>query len=422
MDLSFSITRDAYLWIFIIFVLIATAVISGIYPAFYISSFNPVNHLQDKLKLGRSNLFSKTILTLQFGITALALFTGIAFIQNVKYQENFDLGYDGDYLIQVDLNHNYLDVFDNAMQRYPEIESVCKSVQGPFFNTRSLKYGEIRQEAKMNFLEMESFNTMGFRLLEGRSFELETEKTDEISSILVNREFIEESGLNEPVGKILIMSDSVPLTIIGVIENVLDEGVFTTEISPIFYRLVNDSCKAGGLWIRVAPENRQEVYQFLKDEWNNLVPDIPFFGIEGDIYTLASQHISKNILTISFFLALIAILLSAAGLYSQISLRIIHRTKEIGIRKVFGTTVSGVIKKLNYEFLVVLTIGSSVGTMAAYYLNGALMDSIWEYFTDLTALTFIMPVIIIFTISVITISGKVYFAATRNPAHSLRYE
>ena len=160
----------------------------------------------------------------------------------------------------------------------------------------------------------------------------------------------------------------------------------------------------------------------LKDEWNKLVPDRPFFGIEGNIFTEASQYISKKILTISFFLVLIATLLSVAGLYSQISLRIILRTKEIGIRKVFGASVPVIIKTLIYEFLVILTIGSIAGIMAGYYLNVALMDSIWEYFTDLTAITFIIPVISIFVVSVITISGKVYYAVTRNPVHSLRHE
>ena len=127
------------------------------------------------------------------------------------------------------------------------------------------------------------------------------------------------------MGKTLIMSDSIPLTIIGVVENLLDEGVFTTSISPIFYRLADDSCKASALWVRVAPENRQDVYQYLEDEWNKLVPDRPFFGIEGDIFSEASQYISKKILTISFFLVLIATLFSVAGLYSQIPGHLYHR-------------------------------------------------------------------------------------------------
>ena len=418
MDLSFSISKDPELWIFIIMVLITTAILAGAYPAFYISSFNPVNIFQDKLKLGGSNIFSKGILTLQYGITVLALFTGVTFIRNADYLDRFDIGYDGDHLLEV---HGE-DVYKNAIQSHPDIESISESIPGPFFNTMSITYQETRLEAKMNFLEMESFRTLGLRLVEGRPFEPETRRTDEISSILVNRKFIEESGINEPLGKTVIMSDSVPLTIIGVIDNLLDEGVFTTAISPIFYRLADDTYKASALWVRVAPENRQKVTQYLKDEWSKLVPDRPYFGMEGDVFMKASQYINTKILTIAFFLVLIAVLLSAAGLYSLVSLRIIHRTREIGIRRAFGASIPGVIRKLNFEFLVILAIGSIAGIVAGYYLNVALMDSIWEYFTNLTALTFITPLLMIFAVSFIIVSGKVYYAASRNPIHSLRYE
>ena len=422
MDLSFSVSKDPELWVFIIMTLIATAILAGAYPAFYISGFNPVNIFREKLKLGGSNIFSKGILTLQYGISVLALFTGVTFIQNADYLDGFDMGYDGDHLLEVTGEDIYLDVYKNAIQSHPGIESISESIQGPFFNTMSIRYQETRLEAKMNFLEMESFNTMGLRLAEGRSFEPGTRRTDEISSILVNRKFIEESGINEPLGKTVIMSDSIPLTIIGVLENLLDEGVFTTAIDPVFYRLADDTYKASALCIRIAPENRQKVTQYLKDEWSKLVPDRPFFQLEGDVFMLASKYINTKILSIALFLVLIAVMLSAAGLYSLVSLRIIHRNKEIGIRKIFGASIPGVIRKLNFEFLVILALGSLAGIVAGYFLNVALMDSIWEYFTNLTALTFIIPLLVIFAISFITVSGKVYYAAARNPIYSLRYE
>ena len=422
MDLSFSISKDPELWIFIIMALIATALLAGAYPALYISNFNPVNIFREKLKLGGSNIFSKGILTMQYAISVLALFTGLTFIQNADYLENFDMGYDGDYLLEVHGEDQFLDEYKNAIQSHPDIERISEYILGPFLNGRSITYHETRLEANMIYLEMESFHTMGLRLAEGRSFEPGTRRMDEISSILVNRKFIEESGINDPLGKTVIMSDSVPLTIIGVIDNRLYEGVFTTAIEPIFYRLADDTYKAGALYIRIAPENRQKVTQYLKDEWNKLVPDRPFSEWEGDVFMMASQYINTKILSIAIFLVLIAVLLSAAGLYSLVSLRIIHRTREIGIRKIFGASIPGVIRKLNFEFLVILAIGSLAGIVSGYYLNVALMGTIWEYFTDLTALNFIIPLLVIFAVSFITVSGKVYYAATRNPIHSLRYE
>lgn len=422
MDLSYSINKDPELWLFIIIALIATAFLAGAYPALYISSYNPVSIFREKLKLGGSNIISKAILALQYGIAVLALFTGVTFIQNADYLDGFDMGYDGEHLIEVHGGDKYLEVYKNAIQSHPDIESISESIQGPFFNTMSMRYQENIFEAKMKFLEMGSFHTLGLRLAEGRSFEPGTRRTDELGSILVNRKFIEESGISEAPGTMVIMSDSVPLTIIGVIDNQLDEGVFTTTVDPVFYRLADDSYESNALCIRIAPENRQKVTRYLKDQWNKLVPDRPFFEFEGDVFMEAAKYINTKILSIAFFLMLIAALLSAAGLYSLVSLRIIHRTKEIGIRKIFGASIAQVITQLNFEFLVILAIGYLAGIAAGYFLNVALMDSIWEYFTDLTILTFIIPLLVILAVSFVTVSAKVYYAATRNPIYSLRYE
>jgi putative ABC transport system permease protein len=421
-ELSYSITRDPELWGFIILALVVTAFLSGAYPAIYISSFNPVMIFQDKLMLGRSNIISKGILALQYSISVLALFTGAAFIENSEYLESFDMGYDADHLYEVHGENDNLELYRNAVQSNPDIVSVSKSMPGPFFKSRNIRYNETKFEANLHLLDLESFSTVGLRLTEGRPFEAETRKTDEMSSILVNRKFTEESGIDEPLGKTVMMSDTVPLTNIGVIENLLDEGAFTSAIPPIFYRLADENEKAGALCVRTAPENRQEVVEYLKVEWNRLVPDRPFLGVEGDIYKDVSNYINKKILTIALLLVIIAVIISAAGLYSQISLRIIFRTKEIGIRKVFGASIIDVMNTMNYEFLVILAVGSMVGITAGYFLNVALMEAVWEHFTRLTAGTFIVPVIIVVFISVITVSGKVYRAATRDPVRSLRYE
>ena len=274
----------------------------------------------------------------------------------------------------------------------------------------------------MHFLDMESFSTKGFRLFEGRPFEPETKKTDELSSILVNRKFVEELGIIEPVGKMVLMNDTLPLIIIGVLENLLDEGAWTTKISPVFYRLADSSYKTKALNLRIAPENRDGVIKHLEDEWAKLVPDSPFMGMEGDVFIEASQYVNNKIISIAVFLVLIALILSVAGLYSQASLRLVHRTKEIGIRKIFGATIPGVIKILNYEFLVILGPGVLVGLIVGYYANIALMDSIWEYFNYPRALSFIIPVLLIFAVSSLIVSAKVYYTASRNPVHALRYE
>ena len=421
-DLSLPLTGDPGLWLFLFLLLLVSAILSGAYPAFYISSFSPVHIFREKLKLGGGNIFARILLSLQFSLSILALFTGATLIQNAKYQKTFDQGYDGDLLFEVWIEQPYLEIYKNAIRKYPEIESVSEAISSPFFNQMVIKYGETEREAKICFLGMDTYHTMGLRLIEGRPFEAQTENTDERGAVMVNRKFVEEFGMIHPLGETLIMNDTIPLVIIGVIEDIMEEGVWSKGVAPTFYRLSGEGAPSPHLLVRSARGMQQDLIQSLETEWNKLMPDLPFLGVEGNIYMQAAQDTNKNVMQISIFLVLIATLLSAAGLYSQVSLGILRRTKEMGIRKIHGASALTIMLILNYEFLLLLCISSFLGLVAGHYTNMALLDKIWAYHTGTSSLTFILPVILFFAISVLTVWGKVSRAAIKNPLDALRYE
>lgn len=421
-SISFLPGKDSGLWSFFFLILLSTAFLAGAYPAFFIGSFNPQNIFQGNLKLKYGNWFSKILLVLQFSIASLALFTGAVFFQNTAYQKGFDMGIDGESLIEVHGEHPDLMLFKDAVQNLPGIKSISKSIPGSFFKARTLKNKDCTLEADMHLLELESFSCMGFRLIAGRPFEARTKASDEKGSIVVNRKFVEVSGLKEPIGASLIMNDSIPLSIIGIIENILDEGVFTSHIPPAFYRLANDSALASALCFRVSPDQREEIRNSLEEIWNMLHPDHPFLGIEGNIYAEVSAYINRNILVISLFLIFLAVLISVSGLYSMLSLVVIHRTKELGIRKIAGATTLDILKVLGKEFLFFMAAGFFLGLISAYYLNIRLMNTIWVYYTNITALEFILPILILSLISLAAVGGKLFYAARQNPADSLKYE
>jgi len=135
-----------------------------------------------------------------------------------------------------------------------------------------------------------------------------------------------------------------------------------------------------------------------------------------------AKGINKSIKEVQIFLALIATLLSLIGMYTLVSLSIINRTKEVGIRKVFGASIVGIMNNLNRNFMYILLIAAILGCVGGYYMSEMLMGSIWDHYLDINPVIFVYPVIFIFLISFITTGGKVYQAATRNPADSLRYE
>ncbi len=423
MDLSFSLSKDPELWIFLFLLLVVTALVAGAYPSFYISRFNPVNIFQDKLSIGGRNVLSRILITLQFAISVLALVSGIMFTQNANYQNNIYLGYDKDHIIAIPVsNTSYFEPYKNTIKSNPKIESVGESEEhiGWSMFSRPVNYNDIKLEVDMFDIGHGYFNTMGLRLIEGREFEPHLEKTDANGSIIVNQKFIEDFGISDPIGKTVKMNDTVPLYIIGVMENFFRNGVWT-KIEPTVFRLANKE-RLRMLTTRASPENLQDVYQYLEEEWKKMVPNYPFEGFYQEERMEEAKNINKSIKTVYVFLAVMALLLSAIGLHTLVSLSIIRRTKEIGIRKVLGASVQRIVRLLNNEFLLILIIASIIGTIGGYYSSIILMESIWDYFTDVTAITFIIPILLIFIISAITVGGKVIEAALRNPAESLRYE
>jgi ABC-type antimicrobial peptide transport system permease subunit len=423
LDISLSFREYPELWILLPLLLIITTLLAGAYPSFYISRFNPVYIFQDKLKIGSRNILSKILLTLQFMISVLALVSGIIFSRNARFQDNIYLGYDKDNIIAVPIrNHSHFIAFRDAVRTNPKIESVGESEEhiGNSSYNRSVEYQNIRFEVQLLDIGDDYFKTMGLKLSEGREFPPELAQTDKENSIIINKKFVEEFGIQNPVGQRIMMDDTVPLNIVGVMENIYLWGIWS-KIEPMILRRGYDA-RMRTLAVRASEKNLKEVNQFLEDQWQELVPNYPYSGFFQDDLMEEGRDINRNIKYIYIFLAFIATILSAIGLYTLVSLSIIRRTKEVGIRKVMGATIPRIFRILNREYLIILIIAAIGGSLSGYWLSNQMMDSIWDVFTDVTVFTFLVPVILIFGVATATMSWKIYAAASRNPTDSLRYE
>jgi len=423
LDISLSFKEYPELWWVLGVMLIITSILAGAYPSFYISRFNPVFIFQDKLKIGGRNILSKILLTLQFMISIMALASGFIFTENARFQDNIYLGYDKDNIIAVPINiASHFVAFRDAVSAYPMIERIGESEEhvgwGNF--SRSLEYQGHKKEVRALDIGDGYFHTMGFKLLEGREFPPDLKGNDTEKSIIVNQKFVEEFGLEEPVGEKIMMNDTVTLYIVGVMENIYLYG-FWAKIDPMFFRRGVDS-RMRTLAIRSSAENLEQVNDYLEEVWQDLIPNNPYGGMFQDDLMDEARDINKNIKVINIFLALIATILSTIGLYTLVSLSIIRRTKEIGIRKVNGAPIPRLIGILSKEYIIILLIACLAGNISGFYLSKMLIDSIWEVYSDISTTNFILPVILIFVIATASIGWKVYSAAKRNPAESLRYE
>jgi putative ABC transport system permease protein len=408
--------------IFLIGTLVFTALIAGAYPAFYISHFEPVSILKGKLKFGGTNLFTRILLGLQYSISLLAIIFAIAFYQNSVYQRNFDIGFNpNNVIIAYVENQNEFETYRNALLANKDVNSVAGSEHSVF----SAGYNDpIKFESKQ--IEVDIINvgddylkTIDLKLIQGRDFEKDSE-TDRKESIIVSKKLADKFGWENPIGKEVMWMDTVKLYVIGVVKDVYTNGLWR-ENEPLMIRYTTPD-KYSHVVVSMPIDKVKDVNAFMEAQWKQIFPNRLYNGRIINENTVESDTVNKNIVKMFGFLGLIALLLSATGLFTLVSLNIIKKLKEIGVRKVLGASIGNITRIINTEFVIILFIASVVGCGLSLLAVDALMASIWKYYQAATGVTFVVSVSTMFMISAIAIGYKVFSAASMNPVNTLRTE
>jgi ABC-type antimicrobial peptide transport system permease subunit len=222
------------------------------------------------------------------------------------------------------------------------------------------------------------------------------------------------------LGKEIVWRDSMKLFVVGVVKNVYTHGLWR-EMEPMMIRYIKPE-QYSQLIVSTRAENVPAINAHMKKEWSNVFPNRLYNGyILGSMLQEVSA-LNKSIMYGYAFLGVIAMILSATGLYSLLSLNIIKRMKEIGIRKIVGASVLNITRVVNTEFAIILTIASVLGSLAGYNWCNIIMSSIWKYYQGVNAWTFVIAIGLLFTVSFLTIAHKLFAVATMNPIDTLRDE
>lgn len=420
-DLELSFSSNPEIFIFLGGLLLFTAIIAGAYPSLYISKYQPVKILRGNLRVGGTSRFSKVLLGLQYMITALALISALSFYNNSNYQAAFDLGFSKDKLLSISVD-NQADrkSFRPLLEQMPEITTVASTFNrvGDWSYNRTLKNQQMEIESEMMDFTPEYFDLMDFEMIEGRFFDEQLQETERKKSIVVNEQLAREFGWDDPIGQVVSIDDSTKLTVIGVINDFYDEGFFD-KIEPTAIRLAREDVR---YYLLVKSDmDPVKLHDKLEKEWLKVAPNTPF-DAEYDDPVTSAEEVNANIMIVFQFLGIVALILSTIGLYTLVSLNVLNRIKEIGVRKVLGASIKQIIVLLNADFFWLIVISASIGALGAYFALDVLMGSIFEVYQPSTVITMLLPFMVLVVIAVSIASARILNTAVKNPVESLRYE
>lgn len=411
------------LYIFLLVLPFSTAIISGLYPALYISSFKPISILKGQTIFGSSNGFTRFLLIAQFSLSCLALIVGISLSENASFQQTFDYGYAINELavLPIDSASEYKTLI-NALKQNPRIISVAGTVNqiGEGSPVLKVQSGTTDVEATISAIGGEDYlATAGVKLVEGRHF-YSGKSLDQDASILVNQTLLTELNIKSPLGK-KIKVDSVWYSIVGVIADYNEAGLHG-KVPPIVLKAANpDDYKY--VTVRVNKTNILPVYKSIQDTWHQILPSKPFNGFLQSELIEKEIYMNEGFKSIAFFLAISTIILSASGIFALVSLNIIRRKKEMGMRKILGASIISIIGLINKDFIKLILVSVMIGSGLGFLLiDNLLFRYIYVYHPKIGAMPFILTLFIILFTSAITVGTVVYRAAIANPIKSLRTE
>lgn len=412
-------------WLIAIGFVFFTAILAGSRPAFYLSSFNPVEVLKGKVSTSRSSEWSRRILVItQFGCSIALIISTVVIYRQIQYAKNRPTGYNVDRLLLTDFNtdlHTNYTALRNELLQSGLVQSVTTSNSpatehdgtGTLENWPGKQPGETAQVAYIGISE-NYFHTLGIGMSEGMEFG----GAADTASMILNEAAVKRLHLKDPLNQLFIF-DKQRIRVKAVVKNSLMGSAFSSVNPTIYYY---EPRWWTFLIYRLSPHvETHEAMEKLAKIFNKYAPSFPYSYRFADEDYNKKFRLEELVGKLSGIFATLAIFISCLGLFGLAAYVAEQRTKEIGVRKVLGASVFSLWQLMSKDFVALVFVSLLVAIPAAYYFMHNWLQG-YEYHTQLSWWIFAVTAIAAILIALITVSFQSIKAAMMNPVKSLRSE
>jgi putative ABC transport system permease protein len=402
-------------------IFLLTGLLAGFYPALVLSGFNPVQSLYNRNQYAGKNYLSKGLVILQFTLATFLIISTITIYSQFNYLMNFDLGYNDKDVVSISaqgIDGTKMPLFKTALSKDASIVGVSADQGVRWITMAHINNGQ-QTTFDMKHIDEDYLPLLQVPIVKGRNFS-KVMITDSINSVLVNEAFVKQAGWKNPIGQVVdFFYKKRKYNVVGVVKDY--HFLSLTEKTPPILFTMSPDFSWGNIFVKISAKNKSESLSRIQKEFKAEFPFIPYQYKYKDA-EVADQYDKeakwKQIVTFS---AVLTIFISCIGLFGLATLSAERRKKEIGIRKVLGARVEGIVRKLSTDFAKLVLISAVISAPVAWWAMHKWLED-YPYKIDINAWIFLCAAIFVLLIALITVSFQTIRAAVANPVTSLRSE
>ncbi|MEP7322343.1 MAG: ABC transporter permease [Saprospiraceae bacterium] len=431
-ELALSFTQFPELVWLLTGLTIMVGLLAGSYPALVLSGFNPIEVLKQKIKVGGSNLFTKSLVTVQFVLSIGLIASTAIILQQIRFMSSKHPGFNKENVVVVngdDVNTKKVyPLFRSSILQQPQVKSVASAElglgEGTGWSRQGFEYKGVHKDVYEYFIDKDYIPLMGIEILRGRNFSPDF-TDDTVKSVLVNEKMVSDFGwtLDNAVGQVIKgyfeSNEAASPVVIGVVKD-FNFRPLREQVKPQLFHQFSDYT-SNKYFVRLNPGDPSAVLKSMEAEWKKLVPELPFrytfLDEDLDRFYKAENRWGKII----GWAGGISIFLACLGLFGLAALAAVNRTKEVGIRKVLGASVGSIVGLLSKDFIRLISIAIVIAIPVAWFFMNKWLQG-FAYRINVSWIVMLSAGMMALMIAFVTVSFQGIKAGLTNPVKSLRSE